>query len=550
MNQTGVSEPSCSTYFGTLPADVCVMLLEWLSTIRHLNSAKEQCSDAAAVARREREFLCFLFFKDGPFCNVAPSMITRLSLSPGRDTTKVSIENGLITMGPELFEEEELGKELAEQVLKACGESTKEIWLTLDDARPIHRQTNEYRFIQLFVSFVIQYCPAVESLRFRGKPRFTGENTAYTLIAAYSSRLRSIDWNLEGIGAQFCVPDFSNCTQIRQLSMLVKPKLMFLLKRTGSLLESLELTFDTFEKCEKVMNAIEENCKNLVRIRLLDSRRVINSVGEERYAAFLCSYGTQLIKAEIDGMVDPEHLFEVFTKCSNLNFENRKVEDSTSEEWELVRVFGPRIQNLEVGLIACTSKQCCPAISSCTTLSGLTIFSYDNRELMPDITEKTIGSVLSSLCTPSLKHLTLGWLRATKEDLAMVAEATSNLTTIELVFAEPVQDGSIFETIVNSNPHLREVCITESHIENGERDVDSALELLRVLVKTFSKCHSLMFSILNTGMQDVQEETIRDICGSLPCRGIELFVEIGSICYLLSCRQGHGVIQTPLFEVQ
>ncbi len=58
---------------------------------------------------------------------------------------------------------------------------------------------------------------------------------------------------------------------------------------------------------------------------------------------------------------------------------------------------------------------------------------------------------------------------------------------------------------MDSNPYLREVRIEESQISNGERNRDSALELLRVLVNTFSKCRSLFFVILNTGEQDVRK---------------------------------------------
>ncbi len=38
------------------------------------------------------------------------------------------------------------------------------------------------------------------------------------------------------------------------------------------------------------------------------------------------------MSAEIDGMVDPEHLSEVFTKCSTLKIGTESVQDSRIEE--------------------------------------------------------------------------------------------------------------------------------------------------------------------------------------------------------------------------
>ena len=172
----------------------------------------------------------------------------------------------------------------------------------------------------------------------------------------------------------------------------------------------------------------------------------------------------------------------------------------------------------------------------------MTISRFDDKALDQNIIDTTIISVLSCLSTPSLKLLSLPDFRATKENVAMIVAATSNLTRIELNLAEPVQNGSIFKTIVDSNPHLREVYVAEDYRTNGKRDEGSALELLRVLVDTFSKCRSLVFYILNTGDQQVSEGTIRDICGSLPCRGIDLSVHIGSTSYEQRCRLGHRLM--------
>ncbi len=534
MNEAAGSGLSCWTFFETLPDEIRVTIAEWLDKVWH---------EYPSTPRRYRgriSFFRLLLSEDGPFCDVICSMLTSITLDLEPDSTNVSIKDGSIDIGPELFEGEELERGLVERVLKACGESTKEIVLAGDDAQLQHRETGVIGLIPQFESLVIQYCPAVERLKFYLP--FLNDEIVSSLFAEFSPELRSVVWYTWGPGDSLCFPHFSNCTQIRELALPATPQLTSLLECTGSLLESLFLSFNTFEGYGETLDAIEQHCRKLVHITLPASRRIINSVGERRYAAFLCSYGNQLITAEIDGMVEPEYLLEVFTKCSNLNVEFQLVTAHGTEEWEIVRVFGPRIQNLEVDLIACTGEECCHAISSCTALSGLIICSAGFTELMQDSVDTTIFSVLSSLFTPSLKRLTLNGLRAIEENVAMIVAATSNLIGIDLNFAKPVQDGSIFKTIVDSNPHLREVRISEDLFGNGKRDGDSALELLRVLVHTFSKCRSLDFGILNSGEQAVCGETIRDICGSLPCRGIDLVVRIGSTYYMQTHRLGHRVI--------
>ncbi len=221
----------------------------------------------------------------------------------------------------------------------------------------------------------------------------------------------------------------------------------------------------------------------------------------------------------------------MLTKCLNLNVKSQNVFGFADEGWERVRIFGSRIQYLMVDLILCTSDESCNAISSCTSLSELTALGIDGMGHEQYMFDTAMMSLLSSLSTTSLKHLALSCFRPIEGNVAMIVRATSNLIYLHLELAEPVQNGDIFKTIVDSNPHLRMVSIKEKEDSDGERDGNSALELLQVLLDTFSKCDSLAFSILNTGKQDVPRDTIRDICGSLPCRGINLNVRIGSTFY-------------------
>ncbi len=128
---------------------------------------------------------------DGLFCHVVPSMLTKVSVSSGR-ATNISIQDGLIEIGPELFEEEEQGKGLVERVLKACGESIQAIELRIYDADPVYRENSENRCIHRLKPLLVQYSPAVERLGI--DLASMNLETASTLVAVYSSRLRSIEW--------------------------------------------------------------------------------------------------------------------------------------------------------------------------------------------------------------------------------------------------------------------------------------------------------------------------------------------------------------------
>ncbi len=101
-----------------------------------------------------------------------------------------------------------------------------------------------------------------------------------------------------------------------------------------------------------------------------------------------------------------------------------------------------------------------------------------------DVIGTAVTSVLSSLSKTSLKSLSPTQFRATEENVALIVAATSNLIRIDVELSEPVQNDTIFKNIVGSNPHLREVSIIENYAADGERDRDSALEYLRVLVRS------------------------------------------------------------------
>ncbi len=100
--------------------------------------------------------------------------------------------------------------------------------------------------------------------------------------------------------------------------------------------------------------------------------------------------------------------------------------------------------------------------------------------------------------------------------------ASSNLLSFELGLAEPLENGTIILTIMDSNTHLCDMSTVE---KDGEREADSAVTLLRTRVKLFSECDTLIFGKLNTGGKRVSEENIPQVCaGTVTASSLDLML--------------------------
>lgn len=67
----------------------------------------------------------------------------------------------------------------------------------------------------------------------------------------------------------------------------------------------------------KVLDVIHENYNHLHSFSLKNSIVFVHHVGEQRYASFLCSFGQQLIRANLEDLRE-EKLFDVTEKCTKL----------------------------------------------------------------------------------------------------------------------------------------------------------------------------------------------------------------------------------------
>lgn len=89
----------------------------------------------------------------------------------------------------------------------------------------------------------------------------------------------------------------------------------------------------------------------------------------------------------------------------------------------------------------------------------------------------------------------------------------------------------VVKPIADANEKLVTVHICELSDEDCEHDVDTAYEILGELVANFSKCREFHFGLSVEDDQNMDKTRIRDICGALPCRGVEVFVLFGNVHY-------------------
>ena len=145
---------------------------------------------------------------------------------------------------------------------------------------------------------------------------------------------------------------------------------------------------------------------------------------------FLSSHGAQLVTADVDGLIAPENLLDVFTHCSNLSIEHVTVYGM--EQWEFVRIFGLRIRNLIVSMETCTGEEWHNAISICINLPELRCCWPCSWEHERETIDNIVMKILSSLASTALKIVDLYEFNATQRSIAMIGSATSNLKELRL----------------------------------------------------------------------------------------------------------------------
>ena len=539
-------------YFDTMPREVLPTIIKHLFEGIEMEDTLTSELDALPKRRMRIHTLSMLVSENSPFREVPSQLVhTKLLLGLISDASCLWTDRSTFVIGPELFEGESLELGLPERIFQLIGASTRTVSFFIDWNNLPPRKTNDNMVIHEFITLVEMYCPNVEGLELLSSmPEELShqfEAGIVQLLEKFSLQLRSIHWVAHSLDDDHLfVPDISLCTHIRELTFPFSPQLISFFDTSGSSLENLSISFEAIDKYvdgyidgyidgyAKMFDLILDNCPKLSRVSLFDYRRIIETVGEEQYANFLCSFGSQLIRTLIDELSIGK-LAQVMRACPNLLIDNQYVENNGVDGWERVSFLGPMIKHLTVAGDMCRDEKCEEAIAKCTNLESLTVRrNYEHED--GSINDCSDLVFLSSISSSSLHHFCHNDFLATQPNIDVLSLALRNLHTLTLHLSKPMKNGIDFTSIARSNPQLNSVLIEESIWDDEEREKDMSIELLRMLVNAFSKCRSINFTLFKCGEESVTREEIQDICGSLPCRGVYVRIKVGSTRYQQSDR--------------
>ena len=524
-------------YFDTLPIETFPNIIDYVFLETYFENRRNL--DASSKMRKLIRSLSMVVSDDSPFRAVISQLsFIKVHLVNVR-ATYLNIDNGSLVMGPELFENEGLEPGIPERIFQLSGKSVKNIEVYINACNLYRTTAENNRIIQKFVTLVKRHCPNVEKLSFmslgiEGYPDLF-ENDAPKLLEQFSSQLRSIVWKVGATDKDcFRLPSISMCSHIRELKFPASPQLISFLHAFGASLESLTVLDGAINGYPEMLDVIEHKCTKLTAILFHDLHTVIESVGDERYASLLCSFGSQLISivfgAAFD-MISIENLTRIVRACPNLLIHRELVDEDLGDEWERLDLLGPMITNLTIAAGLYQDEKFKETIGRCTKLESLLIdenFQDEEQEIESSSNMDFLGSISSS----SLTELGHHDFTASQKNIFVLSSALRNLDHLGLTLVKPIESGIDFKTIAGSNPQLKSICIAERRYRDENRKKEELIEILRMLVSAFSMCKSVDFTLISNGEESVTRNELRDICGSLPCRGVFKSIIIGSTHYV------------------
>ena len=455
-------------YFDTLPREVHSTIVKHLFEGIEMEDTPANELDAQSKRRTLTHTSSMLLSENSPFRGVLPQLVhTKLQLGLISDGWSLWTGGNALVIGPELFESESLELGLPERIFQLIGASVKTVSFFLDWKDLPPRKTDNNMVIQKFFTLVEMYCPNVEGLELVSsvleEQSHQFEAGIVQLLEKFSPQLRSIHWYAHSLGNEyFFIPDISLCTHIRELIFPFSPQLTSFFHTFGSSLESLTVSFGAIEKYDdgyidgyidgyaEMFDLILNSCPKLSTVLLFDYSRIIESVGEEQYANFLCSFGSQLIRAKSDELSIGK-LAQVMRACPNLLIDNKYVVNNGVDEWERVSFLGPMITWLTVAGHMCRDDKCKEAIAKCTNLESLIIeenYEHENR----DLNDCLDLIFLSSISSSSLNYFCHFDFKATYANINILSSVLRNLNTLTLFLWKPIENGIDFASIARSNP--------------------------------------------------------------------------------------------------
>ena len=523
-------------YFDTLPTETFPNIIKYVFS--ETNSEDHGDLDESSKMRQHIRSLSMVVSDDSPF----GAVISQLSLISVHvenfGAPCLNTDNGSLVIGTELFENEGLQPGISERIFQLSGKSVKTIIICVNAYNLYPKTVENNRVIQKLVTLVKRHCPNVEKLSFMSlgiedNPHLF-ENDVPKLLEQFSSQLRSIVWNVGATDKDcFRLPSISMCSHIRELDFPASPQLISFLYAFGASLESLKVSDGAINRYAEMLDVIEHKCTKLSTILLHDLYTVIESVGEERYAKLLCTFGSQLICVAVGAgfdMISIDSLARIVRACPNLLVRRELVDEDQGDEWKRLDLLGPMITNLTIAGDLYQDEKFKETIGRCTKLESLTI-TENLEDEEQEIESSSNVNFLSSISSSSLTELTHHDFTATQKNIFILSSALRNLDHLGLSLVKPIESGIDFKAIAGSNPQLRSIHIAEVMYHNEKRKKEELIEILRMLVSAFSKCKSVIFTLISNGGESVTRNELRDMCGSLPCRGVFKSIRIGPTHY-------------------
>ena len=544
-------------YFDTLPREVLPTIIKHLFAVIELEDTPAGELDTLTKRRMRIHALHVLVSDSSPFREVLSQwFLTKLQLGMRLDLSSLWNDGGRFVIGPELFEIESLELGLPERIFRLIGASAKIVSFLIDWEDLPPRKTDDNVVIQRFMTLVKIHCTNIEGLEleaYKLEEALQLETGVEWLLEKFSSKLQSIIWwTFHVRNSHTVVLDISLCTHIRELTFPFSPQLISFFHTFASSLESLTVPSGGIDKYVdgyidgyldgyvEMFDLIVNNCTNLSTVSLMCYLRIVESVGEELYANFLCCFGSKLIHAEIEEL-SVGKLAQIVRACPNLLIRG-SFEVDQAGEWERVNILGSMIKNLTVAAEMCRDEKCEQAIAKCTNLESLTISaSYADDEV--DFYDYSDMVFLSSISSSSLNRFCHFDFIPTQPNVDILSSTLSNLYSLNLYFSKPMENGIDLKSITKSSPQLKSLFIQEFGDNFEERGKDLLLEILRMLVNTFSKCRSIRLILIDGEEEGVTRDEIHDICSTLPCRGVDLKIQVSDVCYQQTSSLADSLIQ-------
>ena len=268
--QSQLPTSSNSMYFDMLPTDILLTIIKYV--FLRTNPEKKEVLDTLSTKRLHILNLSLLVSECSPFREVVSQLpLTNLELSPVSNASGFWVHTGLLGVGPELFENEDLKAGILERIVQLSGKSVKSVAFYQNSNDLFHEEANSYRLVQKFATLVKIYSPNVEhliltSLEIEGYI-LPFENCAPALLDQFSLQLRSIRWGVV-VDNVDCLrlPDSSMCTNIRKLVFPASPLLISFLRTRGTSLEFLSILHGDIIVYTEMIDAIERNCTKLTAL--------------------------------------------------------------------------------------------------------------------------------------------------------------------------------------------------------------------------------------------------------------------------------------------